>query len=187
MKKFVSCHAIAVIAALLLLSFAHTPASADVLVSGEGSGDIERFDQTTGQFLGEFVSPAQANAAGLSSPDGMRYGPDGNLYVSSLGSNQVLEFNGKTGAFVKVFAQGPQLNSPTDLRFGPDGNLYVANLAGNSVAVFNAQTGQPVVTPAGNGIFATGGNLSSPTSLSFGPDGASTLAISATAKSCATT
>ena len=45
------------------------------------------------------------------------------LFVSSFGTNAVLEYNGTTGAFVKSFVPtgGGGLITPTDVTFGPAG------------------------------------------------------------------
>jgi len=52
----------------------------------------------------------------LHPPPGL--GPDGNLYVTSR-SNAVLRYDGKTGAFLDVFASGGGLEDPAGLVFGP--------------------------------------------------------------------
>lgn len=87
-----------------------------------------------GAFLGVFVSPG---AGGLSDPRRLRFGADRNLYVASFRTNQVLQYNGQTGAFMGVFA-GPDtgLNGPVDLIFGPDGSMYVLSARDNSVRVY---------------------------------------------------
>jgi sugar lactone lactonase YvrE len=81
-----------------------------------------------GQFLG-----VAAFGNGLTRPYGNAFGPDGNLYVASFRSNQILRFNGTTGEFLDVFASdlnggfGTEngLNGPNGLLFTPDGSLLV--------------------------------------------------------------
>lgn len=81
---------------------------------------------------GEFLGVAAAGN-GLSRPYGNAFGPDGSLYVSSFRTNQILRFDGKTGAFLNVFASDNSgglgsvngLNGPNGLLFAPDGSLYV--------------------------------------------------------------
>src|SRR4028118_1635767 len=94
---------------------------------------VLRYDGTTGAFIDKFVGDNPNTAAdetgGLSRPYGLAFGPDGNFYVSSFLSDQILRYNGKTGQFIDVFASGNQqaggLNGPNGLLFAPDGNLYV--------------------------------------------------------------
>jgi len=82
----------------------------------------------TGEFLG-----VAAAGNGLARPYGNAFGPDGKLYVSSFRTNQILRFDGATGAFIDVFASDNNqgfgtldgLNGPNGLLFGPDGSLYV--------------------------------------------------------------
>jgi DNA-binding beta-propeller fold protein YncE len=81
-----------VVLAAALLSLAAPAARADFLVSNfdSGAGFIARLDQTTGASLGNFAFGTQ--------PIYMAFGPDGNLYVSNLFNNNVVRFDGKTGA-----------------------------------------------------------------------------------------
>jgi hypothetical protein len=60
-------------------------------------------------------------------------GAVGDFLVSSEDSDQVLRYNGATGAFLGVFASGSGLDEARGLRIGPDGNLYVCSNYTNSV------------------------------------------------------
>lgn len=69
-------------------------------------------------FIRVFVPPG---SGGLMAPEGLAFGPNGNLFVSNAGSNSVLEYDGTTGAFVTTFvAPGSGgLLGPTFLTFSP--------------------------------------------------------------------
>lgn len=96
---------------------------------------------------------------------GITFGPDGNLYVSGINSDNVLRFNGVTGAFMGVFIPvgSGGLDAPDYLTFGPDDNLYVASLGTSSVLRFNGTTGAFINT------FASGHGLALPKGVIF-PD-----------------
>jgi hypothetical protein len=101
------------------------------------NNNVKRYDGTTGQFLGEFVT---TGSGGLDHAAGITFGPDGNLYVASggwggnggiFGLAAVLRYEGPTspdklppGTFLGTFVQPGSggLNSPLGLLFGPDGN-----------------------------------------------------------------
>jgi len=83
------------------------------------------------------------------------------LYVSSSHTDQVLRYNGTTGAFMNVFASGGGLDEPLGLVFGPDGNLYVSSGVTDQVLRYNGTTG------AFMNVFASGGGLSLPIFLVF--------------------
>lgn len=70
---------------------------ATILVGGEGSGAIYRFNASTGALVGTLVS-------GLTRPTGMSVGVDGALLV--LWGNRVQRYNRSTGASLGVFANG---------------------------------------------------------------------------------
>lgn len=155
----------AVIACLCWMSpLSSLPAIAsEVLVSSRDSNEIYKFDLTT-RVGTPFVS---GKSSGLSGPVGMRYGPDGNLYVSNFYTSEIRKYNGATGAPMGVFVSSAAgLSAPTDLRFGPDGNLYVTNFGESTIMRFNGQTGAALPGDAGK-AFATGGNLAQGTSLKF--------------------
>ncbi|XZO01900.1 MAG: hypothetical protein ACM65L_26100 [Microcoleus sp.] len=117
--------------------------------SGEiGASAVLRYDGITGAFIDRFVgdnpNTTTDESGGLSRPYGLAFGPDGNFYVSSFLTDQILRYNGKTGQFIDVFATGNQqaggLNGPNGLVFDPDGNLYVTtegSVAKNGQADFS--------------------------------------------------
>lgn len=167
------CRQLAAAASLgLLLSTAPArDAAAAFLVGNTQGNNVSLFDERSGASLGDFIG---AGSGGLTSPDDLTYGPDGNLYVSSSSANttgQILRFNGRTGAFIDVFAQGGGMARPYGVAFGPDHKLYVASFRSDQILRFDAGTGAFIdVFAAGNGTAA--GLLNGPNDLHFGADGA---------------
>ena len=112
-----------------------------------GIASILRFDGLSGEFIDIFVGdeldPNLDETGGLIRPYGMAFGPDGNLYVASFLSDQILRYDGTTGDFIDVFAQGNgqagSLNGPNNLLF-IDGSLYVTTQG--SIATVNSETGE---------------------------------------------
>jgi DNA-binding beta-propeller fold protein YncE len=94
---------------------------------------------------------------------GLVFGPDGNLYVASFGTNEVIRYNGTTGVLIDTFASGGGLSGPFGLVFGPDGNLYVSSLFTNEVIRYNGTTGALI------GTFASGPELNFPFGMTFTP------------------
>jgi streptogramin lyase len=111
-----------------------------------------------------------AGSGGLSGPEDITIGPDGNLYVVTL-SNNVLRYNSSTGAFISTFVSqasgGLSVSDPSGLAFGPDGNLYVASKGTNQVLSYNGTTGAFISAFVSAGL----GGLSGPTGITFGADG----------------
>ncbi len=138
--------------------------------AADGPGSVQRYDGRTGAPLGAFVA-----GGNLRGPVHAVFGPDGNLYVSSIDNGKVLRYNGTTGAFLSTFVDKiPNCPAPTcdfslgplGMAFGPDGNLYVSNDFTNEVNRYNGTTGASL----GTFVSASAG-LDVPTGLVFGPDG----------------
>jgi MYXO-CTERM domain-containing protein len=145
--------------AVVSISLCAQSASANYLVSLRGPRDdgpnkvVLLGDD--GHFIKDFVS---AGAGGLHGPTGMAYGPDGNLYIanSSSGANNIVKFNGQTGAALGVFASS--LNGPTGLRYNGnpgDPNFFTTNFgsfSGTTVSKINATTGIPANFGSGHAL-----------------------------------
>jgi len=135
------------------------------LKSGTG-GQVLVFDPKTLNFVGAFISD-EGGPGQLNRPEGLVFGPDGNLYITSFradpsDTDSIRIYHGKTGAFIgkidlytlpepRAFAQA--------LLFGPGGFLFVP-ISGSgpdtgAVRRYNVSTKTRVlpdfVLPAGQG------------------------------------
>src|SRR5262245_46922735 len=153
--------------------------------SGFGAGRglekaVLRYDGATGAFLGPFVDSTH-----LTSPRGIIFGPDGNLYVADgkgdtngneINDGRIVRYNGVTGAFIDEFVPisgNGGMSHPSCLVFGPSVedpsrlDLYVSSAYTNSVLRFEGTTGAFL----GEFVASGSGGLNHPGSLVFGPDG----------------
>jgi sugar lactone lactonase YvrE len=141
--------------------------------------DVESYDGTTGTFRGHFVTP---NSGGLNHPQGLVFGPDGNLYVSDAYSRSIMRYDGVTGAPLPgpgnsgalFVSQGSgDLEEGQGIVFGPDGNLYVADGQTGQVLRYDGQTGAPLPSAGNTGAtFIPADSMGDPRAgLIFGPDG----------------
>jgi streptogramin lyase len=155
-------------------------------------GEIDRYDATTGAFLGDFSRPA--GWTGQFNPRAVVFGPDGNLYASVFDSSNlslgyVVKIDVSTGAeslFANESTTAPDMHRPEGLTFGPDGKLYVtgyrADASGtDKIVVLSPATGAEVSSialdavsqPRAYGqamIFGPGGRLFMPISTLAVPD-----------------
>jgi sugar lactone lactonase YvrE len=147
---------------LILTTFASlglgvTNANAALLVGNTTGNSVSLFNDKTGQFLKDFIPSDPTKNGGLIAPDGLTFGSDGNLYVSSgdtSSNSAILRYDGKTGKFLDTFAIGGGLQRPYGSAFGPDGDLYVSSFLTDQILRYDGQTG------AFKGVFATGNGLS---------------------------
>ncbi len=93
-----------------------------------GASSVLVYDGQSGAFIKALVKDNPATTVdetgGLFRPYGIAFGPDGNLYVSSFRSDQILRYNGTTGAFIDVFASGTGTANGLN---GPNGLLFIGN------------------------------------------------------------
>ena len=142
---------------------------------------VLEFDGTTGEFLGVFVPPA---AGGLQDARDLVFDVNGDLYVSSFATDEVLLFNGTTGLFERAFVS-TGLSGPTGLVFDSNDNLLVANETSDEILRYAGPNatfplfpgaplpafGQPGAIFVDGGTPPLGGGLTSPQGMVFGPDG----------------
>jgi streptogramin lyase len=89
-----------------------------IYVSSDNGNKVNRY-QSDGTYVDTFVA---AGDGGLNGASGMTFGDDGYLYVTSWRSDQVLRYDGLTGAFVDEFI-GPEnggIDGPTFIMHVPD-------------------------------------------------------------------
>ena len=117
-------------------------------VCSPDTDEILRFDALTGVFIDAFVTdhpdtPKHDESGGLQMPAGIAFGPDGQLYVSSQNTDEILRFDAHTGAFIDTFVPRASggLGTPGQLVIGPDGWLYVASLSTHEILRYDPDTG----------------------------------------------
>jgi uncharacterized protein (TIGR03118 family) len=157
----------------------------------QSQGWVDRFDGTTGTYLGKFVTDDLSQNGGLEHPQGIVFGPDGkrdgklDLYVATGPNSDVKQYDGTTGQFLGEFVASGSggLDHAAGVTFGPGGNLYVASggwghngdidgLA--AVLRYEGPTSPDHLTPGtflGTFVQPGSGGLFTPLGLLFGPDG----------------
>ncbi|RKT14298.1 hypothetical protein B0G69_7547 [Paraburkholderia sp. RAU2J] len=148
-------------------------------------GQVLRFNPNTGQFIDVFV----ASVNDLNRPEGLVFGPDGNLYITSFeagasDNDKILIFQGPKGSSPGAFLDQinlDQIGQPRSyaqaILFGPEGKLFVpisgAGPDTGSVRRYDVSTKQfdLFVPPS-----AQKGPLGSPWYLTFGKTNPGTLA-----------
>jgi hypothetical protein len=98
-----------------------------VLVSLDNE-TVSSFDLATGNSNGLFIIPL--DNGGLTSPRGMAQLQNGDILIASMGTNNVLKFDGETGSYAGQFNNGGTdvaltMDEPWGVRVGPDGDVYV--------------------------------------------------------------
>ncbi|HEX8151478.1 MAG TPA: hypothetical protein VF698_00070, partial [Thermoanaerobaculia bacterium] len=73
---------------------------------------------------------------GLAGARAIAFGPDGDLYVAAGSIDKVLRYDGRTGRFKSVAAEGGGLRGPVGLSIATDGTLFVGGALDNALHVF---------------------------------------------------
>ena len=153
-------------------------ASVNLFVSGTFTypdTSVKGFDGVTGDPFppdGTFAS-----GGGLSFPRGLAFGPDGNLYVASEGTDNILKYDGTTGTYLSEFvaAGAGGFAQPKGLAFAPDGRLYVAGYDTSSALAevyrFDAVSGAFVDKVSDYWVLPSPFVFGIPYGVTTGPDG----------------
>ena len=141
--------------------------SGEIFISDSGSSKIRKVDRDqnvvtfagTGEFK-DFGDGGPAIQAGIRSPGGLAFGPDGGLYVAEETSHRIRKIN-KEGNIIHVAGTGvsgysgdggpateAQLKSPYRMAIDKEGNLYFSDRDSNRVRKIDPQG--IISTVAGN-------------------------------------
>lgn len=143
-------------------------AHADLFVGSFNNNAVYRYDENTGALLGGGAFIA-SGSGGLGLPHRVFLPGDGTLLVASAATDQILRYDGATGAFIGAFIQPNtngltnELDYPVDMAIGPDGALYVTSQLNDRVLRFHATSGAFLGTFAAAGS----GGLDGPSGLEF--------------------
>ncbi len=101
-------------------SLTFDPTGSYLYISSSGSNQILKYNAQNGAYVGVAAS------AGIASPQDVKFGPDGLMYVLSAGNNRILRF-AANGTYVDDYvpAGSGGMVFPLRMAFGPDGDLYV--------------------------------------------------------------
>ena len=145
------------------------------LAAGDrGSGYILRFNPLTGAFVDVVVSQSQ----GLHRPEGLVFGPNGHLYVTSFlfgaDKDAILRFStgGVLQGSLPLYPDGAPRVFAQALLFGPQGDLLVGITSGTGVRRYSAAANFGTYTS----LPVKGNSLNQPWYLTFRATNPSTLA-----------
>jgi sugar lactone lactonase YvrE len=65
-----------------------------------------------------------ATGSPIKGANGINFGPDGNLYIGAVNSQEIIVMNSQNGKILNRLGPNEGVTTPDDLAFGPDGSLY---------------------------------------------------------------
>lgn len=112
-------------------------------VSSHDSNEVIRYDAETGEFIDVAIV---SGAGGLAGPRGLDFASDGNLYVASSLSNEVLVFN-RDGEFLHVLAAG--IPTPCGVAISRHDEVCVGSAGGMGVLCYDLDGREIYADPIG--------------------------------------
>ena len=144
-------------------------------------GRVLKFDPNTLEFKGVFIDDSAGGVGQLNRPEGLVFGPEGNLYITSFRADatdtdsiRIYDPNGTFLSSILLDQVGGARAFAQALLFGPNGNLFVP-ISGNGPATgqirrYDVLTKAKILPP-----FVQSGILGSPWYLTFGRTNSATL------------
>lgn len=158
---------------LFIIGVGISSVHAQLLVSDRTTGQVTKYDASTGEFEGVLIPGDPSTNGGLIAPTSMTLGPDGDLFVAGMfglnpdGTGNVLRYDADSGEFLGTFAEG--LFGPSGLHYSAEKDeIYVStfgNFDSELVFRYQASTGE-LLSTFGEGTGPTGR-----TAIDTGPDG----------------
>ena len=139
--------------------FASTPAPADI--TSDATGNIYVGNWLPAGTISKITpdgSVVTRFATGLAWPDGLAFGPGGDLFIGDRGTQRIMRVPA-TGGAPAVFAYG--FNNPLGVTFDSQGDLLVANFGNGNLSR---------VSPTG-AVSEFGSRFGNPLGLAFDPSG----------------
>ncbi len=144
-------------------------------------GEVLVFDPETLDFIGAFISDV-GGPGQLNRPEGLVFGPDGNLYITSFRANpsdtdSVRVYDATSGVFIdKIdwYAPGQPRAYAQALLFGPGGKLFVP-ITGGDISTAGQVRRYDVTTKLYNLLVPAGASLVMPFYLTFDKTNPGTL------------
>src|SRR6266480_2088604 len=104
-----------------------------VYVGSDNPSQVFRYNQNTGAQIGSgpfvpFLPPGSTNPDNVTIPEGMKFGPNGKLYIADEGGDQNIHIYNADGTSNRTLNGNPTLflSAPTSVAFDISGKLYVA-------------------------------------------------------------
>lgn len=125
-------------------AFAFGPGG-DLYVAETSGGDPGQIERYSGLTINTRILPGPfVNDPGnFSSPGGITFGPDRNLYIAVGADNEILRYQGPNGAspgtLIDTFVASTP--NPFGIHFGDDGNLYVCSFTSTSIRRYQGPYG----------------------------------------------
>ena len=108
----------------------------DLYVSSANSNAVLEYNGTTGAFVRSFAS-----GGGLQHPEGLAFGPNGDLFVTDGHVNSRVVKYTKDGKFIKAWGKkgnGPgEFNLPHAVAIDSRGRVFVADRSNNRIQIFD--------------------------------------------------